>query len=54
MFWSSYSVGDSKTMATDAGLEVVDAEVLEAGEVKLGEGDVKLDESDPDYGVKFL
>lgn len=47
-------MGDSKTMATDAGLEVVDAEVLEAGEVKLGEGDVKLDESDPDYGVKFL
>jgi SAM-dependent methyltransferase len=55
MFWSSYSVEDSKAMVADVGLEVVEAEVLEAGEVKFDEGDVKpLDENDPDYGVKFL
>lgn len=47
MFWSSYGVEDSKAMVTDAGLEVVEAEVLEAG-------DGQLEESDPDYGVEFL
>jgi len=47
MFWSSYSVEDSKAMVTDVGLEVVDAEVVEAG-------DGKLEEDDPDYGAKFV
>jgi ubiquinone/menaquinone biosynthesis C-methylase UbiE len=47
MFWSSYSVEDSKAMVRDAGFELIEAEVLEAG-------DGQLEESDPDYGVKFL
>jgi SAM-dependent methyltransferase len=47
MFWSSFSVEDSKEMVKGAGFELAEAEVLEAG-------DGKLDESDPDYGVKFL
>lgn len=47
MFWSSYGVEDSKAMVRDVGLEVVEAEVLEAG-------DGQLEESDPDYGVKFM
>ena len=47
MFWSSYGVDDSKAMLKDAGFELLESEVLEAG-------DGKLDESDPDYGVKFL
>jgi ubiquinone/menaquinone biosynthesis C-methylase UbiE len=47
MFWSSYGVEDSKAMVRDAGFELIEAEVLEAG-------DGQLEESDPDYGVKFL
>lgn len=47
MFWSSYAVEDSKAMFEEVGFELVEADVLEAG-------DGKLDESDPDYGVKFL
>lgn len=47
MFWSSYGVEDSKAMVRDVGLEVVEAEVLEAG-------DGQLEESDADYGVTFL
>lgn len=47
MFWSSYSVEDSKAMVKEVGFDVDMAEVLEAG-------DGKLDEDDPDYGVKFL
>lgn len=47
MFWSSFAVEDSKAMVKDVGFELVEAEVLEAG-------DGALDESDPDYGVKFL
>lgn len=47
LFWSSYSVEDNKAMVTDVGFELLDAELLEAG-------DGKLDESDPDYGVTFL
>lgn len=47
MFWSSYAVEESKTMVKEVGFELVDADVLEAG-------DGQLDESDPDYGVKFL
>lgn len=47
MFWSSYAVEDSKAMVREVGLEVLEAEVLEAG-------DGQLEESDADYGVKFL
>jgi ubiquinone/menaquinone biosynthesis C-methylase UbiE len=47
MFWSSYGVEDSKAMVRDVGLEVVEVEVLDAG-------DGQLEESDPDYGVKFM
>jgi SAM-dependent methyltransferase len=47
MFWSGYSVEDSKAMVTDVGFELVEAEVLEAGDGNLEEGDA-------DYGVKFL
>lgn len=47
MFWSSYSVEDSKAMVMDVGFEIVEAEVLEAGDGVLKEGDL-------DYGVKFI
>lgn len=47
MFWSSFAVEDSKAMVQEVGFELLDAEVLEAG-------DGTLDESDPDFGVKFL
>lgn len=47
MFWSSYSVEDSKEIVRDVGFELIEAEVLEAG-------DGQLEESDPDSGVKFL
>lgn len=47
MFWSSYAVEDSKAMVTDVGFDLVEAEIVESG-------DGKLDEDDPDYGVKFL
>lgn len=47
MFWSSYAVADSVQMVKDVGFASVEAEELEAG-------DGKLDESDPDFGVKFL
>ncbi|KAF2664164.1 methyltransferase type 11 [Microthyrium microscopicum] len=47
MFWSSFDVEDNKKMVTDSGLDLVETELLEAG-------DGKLEEDDPDYGVKFL
>jgi len=47
MFWSSFSVDDSKAMIREAGFEIIEAEVLEAG-------DGNLDESDPDHGITFL
>ena len=47
MFWSSYDVEASKAMVSEAGLELVEADVLEAG-------DGLLEEGDPDHGVKFL
>lgn len=47
MFWSSYGVEENKAMVRDVGLEVVEVEVLEAGDGQLKEGD-------PDYGVKFM
>lgn len=47
MYWSSYGVEENKAMICDAGFEVVDAEILEAGDGQLEEGDA-------DYGVKFL
>ena len=47
MFWSSFGTEDSKAMLTEVGFEIVLAEVVESG-------DGKLDEDDPDYGVKFL
>ncbi len=39
MFWSSYSVEESKVMVMEVGLGVVEAEVLE---------------SEPDEGIEFL
>ncbi len=47
MFWSSHGVEESQALVNGAGFEVVEADVLEAG-------DGLLDEDDPDYGVKFL
>jgi SAM-dependent methyltransferase len=47
MFWSSFGVEDSEAMVKDVGLEVVEVEILEAG-------DGNLKEDDPDYGVKFM
>ena len=47
MYWSSYGVEDNKAMVSDAGFELLEVEVLEAG-------DGKLEETDPDYGVKFM
>lgn len=47
MYWSSYGVEANKAMMVDVGFEVLEAEELESG-------DGKLEEDDPDYGVKFL
>lgn len=47
MYWSSYGVEYNLKMIKEIGFQVVEHEILEAG-------DGKLDESDPDYGVKFL
>ncbi|KAF1344298.1 methyltransferase type 11 [Delphinella strobiligena] len=44
MFWSSYSEEDNKIMLSDTGFEVLQAEMLVAGE----------EEDDFDYDVKFL
>ncbi|KAF2745683.1 methyltransferase type 11 [Sporormia fimetaria CBS 119925] len=47
MFWSSYGVEENEAMIRRVGYEILELEVLEAG-------DGKLDETDPDYGVKFV
>lgn len=47
MFWSSYGIEENKKMVGDVGFEVVEAEVREAGEGGLKEGDL-------DHGVRFL
>ena len=47
MFWSSYDAKGNKDMVEEAGFEIVNAEVLEAG-------DGQLNEADPDHGVDFL
>lgn len=47
LFWSSFDVEGNRAMVEGAGFEEVEFEVLEAG-------DGKLDEDDPDYGVKFM
>ncbi|PSK60182.1 Sphingolipid C9-methyltransferase 2 [Elsinoe australis] len=47
MFWSSFDVEETKEMVQDVGFEIVEAEVLEAG-------DGKLKEDDLDYGVTFV
>lgn len=47
MFWSSYSEEDSIKMVRDVGLEVLEAEVCEAG-------DGQLEEGEPDQDAKFL
>jgi len=47
MFWSSYGIEENEKMVGDVGFEVVEAEVREAGEEGLKEGDL-------DYGVSFL
>lgn len=47
MFWSSFGVEENKAMVTDVGLEIVEVEVLEAGDGQLKEGE-------PDHGVKFM
>ena len=43
----SYGVEESKAMLVDVGLELVEVEVVEAGDGQLEEGDA-------DYGAKFL
>lgn len=47
MYWSSFGVEENKAMVTGAGLEILEVEVLEAGDGQLKEGE-------PDYGVKFM
>lgn len=47
MFWSSFDVEANKTMIRESGLDIISADVREAG-------DGKLAEDDPDYGVSFL
>ncbi|KAE8826459.1 hypothetical protein P3342_008942 [Pyrenophora teres f. teres] len=47
MFWSSYGVGDSRRLVEEVGFELMQVEVLRAG-------DGKLDEWDPDFDAEFL
>lgn len=47
MFWSSYGVEDGMAMVRNVGLEVVQGEMLEAG-------DGKLEEGDPDHGAELM
>ncbi|CAK3774115.1 S-adenosyl-L-methionine-dependent methyltransferase [Lecanosticta acicola] len=47
MFWSSFGETENLTVLADAGFTILEEEVLEAG-------DGKLEEGDPDYGVKFM
>lgn len=47
MFWSSFSISENKRLVTEVGFEVVDVEILKAG-------DGKLEEDDPDYDTEFM
>jgi ubiquinone/menaquinone biosynthesis C-methylase UbiE len=47
MFWSSFGVEESQAMVEDVGFEVVEKEMVESG-------GGNLEETDPDYGVKFV
>ncbi|KAE8410298.1 S-adenosyl-L-methionine-dependent methyltransferase [Aspergillus pseudocaelatus] len=47
MFWSSYDVDQNRAMLTEVGFEVLQVEVLQAG-------DGKLEEDDPDYDTEFM
>lgn len=47
MYWSSYGQDENLKILREAGFEVLEKEVLEAGDGNLKEGD-------PDYGVKFM
>ncbi|RJE20326.1 Methyltransferase domain protein [Aspergillus sclerotialis] len=47
MFWSSYGVDENRAMLTDIGFDVLQAEVLHAG-------DGNLEEGDPDFDAEFM
>ncbi|KAL5358592.1 aquaporin-like protein [Aspergillus floccosus] len=47
MFWSSYGVDESREILSEIGFDVLQAEVLHAG-------DGKLEEGDPDFDAEFM
>jgi hypothetical protein len=47
MFWSSYGVDENRAMLTEIGFDVLQVEVLDAG-------DGKLEEGDPDFDAEFM
>lgn len=47
MFWSSYGVDENQAILTEVGFEVLQVEVLQAG-------DGKLEEDDPDFDAEFM
>ncbi|KAE8385476.1 S-adenosyl-L-methionine-dependent methyltransferase [Aspergillus alliaceus] len=47
MFWSSYGVDENRAMLTEIGFDVLQVEVLHAG-------DGKLEEGDPDFDAEFM
>ena len=47
MFWSSYDVDANRALLADAGFDLVQVEVLQAG-------DGKLAEDDPDFDAEFM
>ncbi|GES65244.1 O-methyltransferase [Aspergillus terreus] len=47
MFWSSYGVDENRAILSDVGFDVLQVEVLHAG-------DGKLEEGDPDFDAEFM
>ncbi|PLN86840.1 putative O-methyltransferase [Aspergillus taichungensis] len=47
MFWSSYGVDENRELLKETGFEVLQVEVLQAGDGKLAEGD-------PDFDAEFM
>ncbi|RAL17449.1 class I SAM-dependent methyltransferase [Aspergillus homomorphus CBS 101889] len=47
MFWSSYGVDENRELLTEVGFEVLQVEVLQAG-------DGKLEEDEPDFDAEFM
>ena len=47
MFWSSYGVEENRAMLVDIGFDVLQVEVLQAG-------DGKLEDDDPDFDAEFM